>query len=102
MKKLAVVACLLVSASFGALRLGAATYTVTASQTWSAFSPQPTSADAIVVQNGAVLTVDVASGACASIQLGGSGAGNGTLTFQNLRQVTCAGSITLGDGSAFG
>src|SRR2546422_4176962 len=82
--------------------LRAATYTVTTNQNWSAFSPQPTSADAIVVQSGATLTADVTNGICASIQLGISGGGNsGTLSFptQAGKVVTCTGNVTLGQGN---
>src|SRR5262249_13815759 len=102
MKKLAVVVAMMTLAWFGIEPIRAATYTVSSSQNWSAFSPQPTSADAIVVQNAATLTVDVGNGDCASIQIGVSGSGDGTLSFQNGKQVTCAGNVTLGQGSSAG
>src|SRR5437867_4592844 len=73
-------------ALFAGLPLRAATFTVTTSQNWSDFSPQPTSADAIEVEGGATLTVNVANGQCASIQLGlstGASPGDGSLTFQS-------------------
>src|SRR5213596_1973887 len=88
-------------AFFGAGPLRAASLTITASQNWSAITTgsgaggQPDSSDSITVQNGATLTVDVTTGACASIQLGGSGSGGtGALTFQSGKLVTCAGNIT--------
>src|ERR1043165_4035847 len=81
------------------LPLGATTFTVTTSQNWSDFSPQPTSADAIVVRNGATLTVNIANGQCASIQLGVSGSGDGSLTFLSGQVVTCSGNVTLGQGT---
>src|SRR6266542_4727096 len=96
-------------AFFGAGALHAASLTITASQNWSAITTgsgaggQPDSTDAITVQNGATLTVDVTTGACASIQLGGSGsAGTGGLTFQSGKLVSCAGDVILGQGNVFG
>src|SRR5256885_2117245 len=103
MKRLTVLLWVAVAlALFCVNSLQAATYTVTTSQNWSALSPQPTSADAVAIQNGATLTVDVANGACASIQVGVSGGGNGTLSFQDGKLITCAGSVVLGDGSSSG
>src|SRR6266700_1739483 len=89
-------------ALFVELPLRAATFTVSADQNWSGFSPQPTSADAIQVGNGAILTVDVANGVCASIQLGlSSGSvGDGSLTFLSDALVTCSGNVTMGQASS--
>ncbi|HLL44208.1 MAG TPA: hypothetical protein VK369_13760, partial [Segetibacter sp.] len=88
-----------------------ATITITSNTNWSAIntgsgpSGQPSSGDAIVVRNGATLTVDVANGACLNVSLGiGVIAfpGNGTLTFQAGKTVTCAGSVTMGGFSYSG
>ena len=58
-----------------------ATVTITANTNWSAITTgtgggQPTSADAVIVKNGATLTVDVSTGVCASIQLGVNAVGS--------------------------
>src|SRR5262245_38555463 len=94
---------------FGAGPLRAASLTISTSQNWSAITTgsgaggQPDSTDAITVQGGATLTVDVTNGVCASIQLGGSQSGNnGGLTFQSGKLVTCAGNVVLGQGNQFG
>jgi len=91
----------------------AATVTLNANTNWSAIitgsgaGGQPSSADNIIVTRGATLTVDVANGQAASIQLGlDSGApgqrGNGTLLFNAGSQVTVAGIVTLGDNTSGG
>ena len=79
------------------------TITVTNNMSWSVLTGGtggglPTAADNIIVTNGKTLTVDVSSGVCASIQLGGTGtnAGNGTLTFNANSQVTVSGIVTIG------
>src|SRR5712691_413735 len=85
----------------------AAIITVNKSINWSALGIAPTSADTVVVQKGATLTVDVANGQCASIQLGlDSGTagqrGNGTLVFNAGSQVTVGGSVIVGDNASGG
>ena len=57
---------------------------------------QPNSSDAITVNLGATLTVNVANGSCASIQLGSLFLGAGTLTFNANSQVIVSGAVTLG------
>ena len=84
----------------GASSLQAATFEITSNTNWSAIPGGPPAAeDAIVVRNGATLTVDVNNGVCASIQLGGTstGSGNGTLAFNSNSQVAVSGPITLGN-----
>ena len=79
-------------------------YTVTTSQNWSAFSPQPTSADSVKVKNNTILTVDVSAGTAACIQLGlgTPTAGNGTLRFNSGKQVTVGGAVVIGNGTQTG
>src|ERR1043166_4822318 len=102
-KKLTVRSVVLGFALLAAQPLDAALISITTSANWSAISPAPTSSDDIEVKN-ATLTVDVASGTCASLQLGvgGGGGGDGTLTFQNATVVNCLGSVTLGQGTKNG
>src|SRR5436190_8284024 len=101
MKKPTVLSLAIVGlALLGAEPLRAVTFTVTSSQNWSGFSPQPTSADAIEVESGATLTVNIANGECASIQLGVAGAGDGALAFQSGSVVTCAGDVIMGQATS--
>src|SRR5437899_748818 len=79
--------------------LRATSYTVTASQNWTAFLPQPSSGDDITVISGATLTVNTNNATCVSIQLGGGSggsAGTGTLLFNANSQLTCVNSMVLG------
>src|SRR5208283_2799201 len=74
-----------------ATEASAATITVGTSTNWSTLTGGsgpgglPSSADAIVVNTAATLTVNVANAVCASIQLGGptTGSGAGTLLFSS-------------------
>src|SRR5437879_5400452 len=79
--------------------LQAASITVTTSKNWSALTGgsgaggQPNSSDAITVDNSAILTVDTNNAVCGSLQLGISGGGgDGTLSFNAGKVVTCSGS----------
>src|ERR1043166_6112206 len=85
--------------SLGVLSVQGAAISISTSQNWSAITSgsgpggQPDSTDTITV-NGTTLTVDVTSGACASILLTGSA--NATLAFANSSCVlVCAGSLTI-------
>jgi hypothetical protein len=91
----------------------ALTITLNAATNWSAINTgsgalgQPSSADIIILTRGAMLTVNVANGQCASIQLGldtgpAGQRGSGTLTFNAGSQVTVSGSVTLGDNASGG
>lgn len=61
----------------------------------------PTSSDAVVINRGKTVTVNVANAACASLQLGGttSGSGAGTVTFNSGSQLTVSGVVTIGGGT---
>jgi len=64
----------------------------------------PSSSDDIVISNGRTLTVNVANGVCASIQVGSTAttSGDGTLTFNSGSQVTVSGAVNLGMGNRRG
>ncbi|MCK6559199.1 hypothetical protein L6R21_08355, partial [bacterium] len=78
--------------------------TITANTNWGAISSgsgpagQPSTTDAIIVKNGATLTVDVSNGQCASLALGqdGADAGAGTLWFNAGSLVECGGDVIVG------
>lgn len=92
---------LLVMLALGSGAAHAVAITITANTNWSAIAPAPAAGDTITVKNGATLTVDVAAGVCASMQLGvagGAGNGNGTLLFNAGSQATVSGTVTLGSG----
>ena len=80
----------------------AATITVSATMNWSALTGgsqlggQPTPSDTVIVNNNAILTVDVANATCGNLQLGDSTnpSGNGTLVFNS-------GSSLLVDNAVF-
>ncbi len=80
----------------------AVTITITANTNWSAIATgsgpggQPSSTDIIIINNQAILTVNVSNGVCASITLGGAGSNNnGELTFNASSQVTVGGIVTF-------
>ena len=81
--------------------------TINSSTNWSAViggsgtGGLPGSADAITVQNGATLTVNVTNGTCKSIQLGGF-LSAGTLTFNLNSQITVSGAVTMGAATGNG
>jgi hypothetical protein len=90
------------------------TITITANTNWSDLrdpdpgftSLPPNNNDAIIVKNGATLTVNVANAICGSLKLGdpGQNAGRGTLLFTNgsVLTVSTAGSIAGGGGVILG
>jgi|GEM_PF-2642127 len=89
------------------------TITVTSNTNWSALDDPdvagiqpPSSNDAIVVKNGATLTVNVANAICGSLKLGDSGqnAGRGTIVFNNgsTLTVSTAGGIAGGGDVTIG
>ena len=85
------------------------TFTITGATLWSELDKDnnaangiqsPGTADAIVVKNGAVLTVNVGAGVCASIKLGEGGgptSGNGTLAFNLNSFVACGSNVIVGE-----
>ena len=85
----------------------AAAITVNSSENWSAITTgsgpggQPSATDTITITTGATLTVNVANGVCASIQIGSTSilGGNGTLTFDANDQVTVSGAVTIGSAN---
>jgi MSHA biogenesis protein MshQ len=90
----------------------AATITVTNNVNWNSLSGgsgpngAPNSTDDIIVKRGRVLTVNVATAQCNTLQLGANSGGNtgdGTLAFSaGASQLTVSGIITLGDGNKAG
>ena len=68
----------------------AAAITVSSNSDWSALSPQPTAADAVMVTNNAILRVNQADAVAQTIDLGGGG-GSGTLSF------AAGGSVSIED-----
>ncbi len=69
----------------------AATINVTLNTNWTTIAP--ISADTVITKNGATITVDVANGECASINIGSDVGvvgqrGIGTLAFNSNSQVT--------------
>ncbi len=82
----------------------AATFTISSNTNWSAIvGGPPTSADAIIITNGATLTVDVSNAVCASIQIGTTTSTNtGTLSFNSGSQVTVSGTVTVGGSGGSG
>ncbi len=82
---------------------GPSTRTSTQSGNWSSTStwggnPVPTSADAVIINGGFTVTVDVPNASCASVQVGGStsNAGTGGLTFANGSHLTISGALNIG------
>ena len=87
----------------GANSLRAANITIMTSTNWSAITSGsgtgglPGTGDAIIVQRGATLTVNVTDGVCASIQLGTNNMNSyGILSFNSGTQVTVSGTVTVG------
>ena len=58
----------------------------------------PVAGDAVTIEGGFTVTVDINNAACASVQVGGLVAGNGTLLFAASSQLTVSGSVILGNG----
>jgi hypothetical protein len=103
MKRLTVPAVLLaLCMSIGSTAF-ALTVTSTQSGNWSAPStwggnPAPLAGDAVIINGGFTVTLDVSNADCTSIQLGGtlSNTGNGTLAFTGGSQLTVSGSVLVG------
>lgn len=87
-----------------------ATITVTANTNWSALTGGggpgglPNSSDAVIVQNGATLTVNVTGAVCNTLTLGVRASGDGTLTFASSGSpdLTVSGAVTLAATSGSG
>ena len=83
----------------------AATITVGTSTTWSALTGgsgaggAPNSSDTVIVDGGATLTVNVATAACGTLQLGSStgGGGAGTIAFNANSQLAVSTTLTVGE-----
>ena len=86
--------------------LNGATITVSSSTNWSALTGGsepgglPNTSDAVIVRNGATLTVNSSTATCGSLQLGGTSTGTsgaGTLTFSGATPtLTVSGTVQLG------
>lgn len=81
----------------------AATYTAVASGNWSADATWsgtgiPGSGDAVVIENGKTITVNIANAACSSMDLGTGGLFDAscTLTFNTGSQLTVGGAVQVG------
>ena len=92
------------------LSIGSNAYAVTVTSTqsgnWSApatwgGNPAPLAGDAVIINGGFTVTVDVPNAACLSIQLGGSVAntGEGALVFTSGSRLTVSGIVTVGVGN---
>ena len=94
--------------SFAANRFAVANGNWSGTSTWSSTSgglpgaSVPQAGDAVTIENGYAVTVDVNTAACASVQLGIPSTGNGTLTFLVNSILTVSGNVVLGQGSKTG
>ncbi|PZF71293.1 T9SS type A sorting domain-containing protein [Taibaiella soli] len=100
--------CLLSFDSSAANRYSAGSGNWSSTSTWSTSefggggASVPVAGDVVLISGGNSVTVDVATAACGSIQLGSSipSAGSGTLVFNTSTKLTVSGNITLGGGSS--
>ena len=97
-----IVAAVLLILSLGS-RAFAVTVTSTQSGNWSSSAtwggnPVPGASDAVIINGGFTVTVDVADAACSNIQLGGtvSNTGKGTIVFTSGSLLTVSGVVTVG------
>lgn len=78
------------------------TATWSTTETGSGGASVPVAGDVVVVSGGNSVTIDVATAACASLQLGSTSPGNGagTIVFNASTKLTVSGNVTLGGGSS--
>lgn len=104
----AAVALVCASTANAATRYSVASGNWSDTNTWSETSggtvgaSVPVTGDAVTIERGYTVTVDVTDAACTSVQLGSSAAGNtGTLTFSGVNPaLTVSGAVSLGAGGA--
>jgi hypothetical protein len=85
--------------SYATARSAAASGNWSATSTWSG-GVVPVAGDAVTIDGGFTVTVDVTGAACTSIQIGSTT--TGTLTFSGTSDLTVSGAITAGGSSAAG